>query len=116
MVLHCHPVELVECCLVKACASLTIPMLREPGTKPLKSRRNKVQASLTLLAVEREDSNFGITLFIRAVNEAISLVTIDHVAQSLCENIIAAILTFFLPSMRVNVGYWYASVKSLSVE
>ena len=61
---------------------------------------------MTLLAIEAENSDLGLAFIVWTENEAVALVSINHVSELCREDVIAAVFTLFLSSRRVNVLDW----------
>ena len=71
---------------------------------------------MTLLAIEAENSDLGLAFIVWTENEAVTLVSINHVSELCCEDVIAAVFTLFLSSRRVNVLDGEVAIKILSIE
>lgn len=92
-----------ERCDVEPVATLAVLELCEAAAEPLEGWADHAHARLALLTVETVDADFSLTFRVGAEDEAVALISLNHVRQLCREDIIAAILTLFLAGNRVDV-------------
>ena len=112
----CHSIQLRQGGNVERAAPFTVLELSKATAEPLESWADHSKASLTLLAIEAENSDLGLAFIVWTENEAVALVSINHVSELCREDVIAAVFTLFLSSRRVNVLDGEVAIKILSIE
>jgi len=106
-----HAVQLIQGCNVHLVAALAVLELCQAAAEPLKSWTDHAQARLTLLAIQTVDANFDLALTVRAEDKSVALVSLHHVGELGCEDVVAAVFALFLACHGIDVLDWQVLVQ-----